>query len=126
VNSPGCGSASRNVNVVITQPSVITAGNSGPVCQGSTLSLTANPVSGTTYTWSGPNGYSATGSTVHMLNTLPSDAGIYTLSVVQGSCPGSSYTTTVSVGTSLSNLNPGSNSPVCENGTLNLSAATRA
>src|ERR1019366_7348712 len=36
-----------------------TAGNSGPICAGSTLNLTASTVADATYNWTGPNGFTS-------------------------------------------------------------------
>ena len=69
-------------------PDSVIATNDGPVCDGETLTLTAAPnVFGATYTWSGPNGYTATGRTQTLTPAQSTQSGVYTVSVtVPGGC----------------------------------------
>lgn len=82
------------VIVVHAQPTV-TAFNNGPLCVGSTLSLSCN--AGTTYTWSGPAGFSShlKNPVITMVDTAAS--GHYTVMVSAGSCSISTTTTTVRI-----------------------------
>ena len=41
-------------------PATPTAANNGPILAGTTLNLTASTVDGTTYSWTGPNGFTST------------------------------------------------------------------
>ncbi len=80
----------------ITQPPPltpsITANN--PLCSGQTLTLTATPNGMVSYNWTGPNGFSSTLQNPTINNVFASNAGIYTLSVNDGTCTG---TTTLNV-----------------------------
>lgn len=67
------------------------AGNNGPVCTGSTLDLTANTVSGATYSWTGPNGFSSSAQNPSLAFT-PTEAGVYTVQVFSGGCLSTAYT----------------------------------
>ncbi|OFY85709.1 MAG: hypothetical protein A3F72_12220 [Bacteroidetes bacterium RIFCSPLOWO2_12_FULL_35_15] len=69
-----------------------------PLCEGSALTLTVvAPVGGVTYNWSGPGGYSATGSSVSIPGVTTAMTGVYTVTGSIGSCvsPGGSVTVTV-------------------------------
>jgi hypothetical protein len=56
------------------------------VCNGGTISLSATPISGATYLWTGPNGYSGTGQSININNAGANRSGTYALRVVQNSC----------------------------------------
>ena len=60
--------------------------NSGPICDGDTLLLSAEPLSGFTYQWTGPNGFSATTREASVPNVTAAQAGAYFLSVKKASC----------------------------------------
>lgn len=73
VNSPApCGSCT------------MTASNTGPYCQGATISLTTTPVAGATYAWNGPNGFTATGQSVTIPNAIASMSGTYSVTATAG------------------------------------------
>jgi hypothetical protein len=68
------------------------AGNNGPVCNGSTLSLSATTVASATYAWTGPNSF--TSSLQNPTRSFSAaNAGIYTLQVTAGGCTTTAYTT---------------------------------
>lgn len=60
--------------------------NSGPFCDGNTLTLTAEDLSGFSYSWTGPNGFLASQREVQLPNATANDAGFYSLSVKKGNC----------------------------------------
>ncbi|HEY0059765.1 MAG TPA: LamG-like jellyroll fold domain-containing protein, partial [Flavisolibacter sp.] len=68
------------------------AGNNGPVCVGSTLSLTATTVTGATYSWTGPNGFTSSLQNP-TLTYGTANAGVYTLQVTASGCTSTAYTT---------------------------------
>lgn len=75
-------------------PCPVTASNTGPYCLGSTIQLNAAGT-GTSYSWTGPNGFTST-----LQNpTIPSAAvvhgGTYTVTIRDGSCSSTSSTTVV-------------------------------
>jgi gliding motility-associated-like protein len=89
----------------------VTASNLGPYCSGTTITLNATAANGATaYTWTGPNGFTATGQNVTIPNCNATMAGVYTVTATgAATCTGS--TTVVVNPTPV--INPSSNSPVC-------------
>lgn len=75
----------------------VTAGNNGPLCPGQTLNLTATTVTGATYSWTGPNGFTSSLQNPSISNVTTSMGGSYTVSVNVASppCNSSSVTTVV-------------------------------
>lgn len=84
----GCTSAIANFSVeVIPTPSLPMAANNGPKCSGETLTLSAlNPVANATYSWSGPNGFSALGIIVTRVTGSSMDAGVYSVVGIVNGC----------------------------------------
>lgn len=93
----GCTSAGGTTTVVVNpSPSAPTAGSNSPVCAGATLNLTATTVSGATYSWTGPNGYTSTAQNPSIANTHTTNSGTYSVKATSSNgC--SSGTSTVSV-----------------------------
>jgi hypothetical protein len=121
VTSQGCNSITDTLLVSVIPTQAITVTNNTPLCSGSTVYFQATWYNGSQYNWTGPNGYSATGTTPFLLYAQPTDAGIYTLSVIQSGCQTALiYPTTVSVSDPLTNLNPINNSPVCQGDTASV------
>ena len=89
----------------------VTASNLGPYCTGTTITLNATAANGATaYTWTGPNGFTATGQNVTIPSCTAAMAGVYTVTATgAATCTGS---TTVVVNPTPT-LNPSTNSPVC-------------
>ena len=74
-NSTQCTISSLPITVNVNDNPVATATHSGPVCNGSKLTLTAG--GGTNYNWSGPNNFMETGAVVSINITSPLQAGNY-------------------------------------------------
>lgn len=72
-------------------------GNNGPVCAGDTLKLTASTISGATYSWTGPNGFTSTSQNPYILNAQSANSGTYNCSVTVGTCTGSPVATVATV-----------------------------
>ncbi|MBC7937618.1 MAG: hypothetical protein H7Y86_19895 [Rhizobacter sp.] len=70
------------------------AGNNGPVCIGSTLSLAATTVGGS-YSWTGPNSFTSTLQNPTLVYNAV-NAGVYTLNVTAAGCTSTAYTNVVS------------------------------
>lgn len=83
VTQNGCTSLAGTVDVVIVPtPATPTLTSNSPICENTTLTITpqayAVPV---TYSWSGPNGFTSTASSISFTNTQLIDAGVYSLIV---------------------------------------------
>lgn len=107
-------------------PSLASATNSGPVCTGVTLTLTANtPSNVTAYSWAGPVTITSGGTTASAsVSTVTTAAsGTYTVTVSNGTGAGCSvnYTTTASVNATPTAA-PTNNSPICIGGAVTLTA----
>jgi PKD repeat protein len=106
-------------------PTVPAASNNGPKCAGESLSLTASStVAGVTYAWTGPNGFSSTQQNPVINGTTVAAGGSYNVTVTVNGCTSLPASTDVVI-----NPRPGapvlsSNSPVCDGGTINLTATT--
>ena len=99
----------------------VTAANSSTSvnnCAGTTITLSASTVTGAqSYNWVGPNGYAATGQTLTIPSAQVTNAGTYIVHVAgSSSCSAS----TAVVVNPVPQLNPSSNSPVCECSPLEL------
>ena len=102
----------------------VTASNLGPYCSGTTITLNATAANGATaYTWTGPNGFTATGQNVTIPNCNASMAGVYTVTATgAATCSGS---TTVVVNPTPT-MNPSTNSPVCVGSPLQFTSGAPA
>lgn len=81
LDSRGC---NLTINVVLPNPALPTlnATNSGPVCANGSVTLTASPGGYTTYSWTGPGGYTASGASQVINPMLIADSGDYIVSIV--------------------------------------------
>lgn len=65
-----------------TNCGILAGGTSnGPICQGQTLTLSANAVPNATYNWSGPNGFTSSLQNPTIPNATVANSGTYTLIV---------------------------------------------
>ena len=119
-----------NATTTVTVNPVPTAAptNDGPICPGGTVNLVAHPANGaSSYTWNGP---ALTFTNVADPSASPISAVVYSLTVSDGTgnpgcSPATVYTTSVSVDP-LPFANALSNSPVCENTDIELTADAAA
>lgn len=103
----GCttsGSVSVSVNSTPSNGSLVVqlgnnSNNTGPVftrCEGTAMTLNiSNPGNGFTYGWSGPGGFTQTGTSLVLTPTMPSQSGQYT--VEARNAAGCSRSTTISI-----------------------------
>jgi beta-glucanase (GH16 family) len=93
-----CTSLVATTTAIVNQPpSAPAAGNNGPIWAGMTLSLTASTVSGASYSWTGPNGFTSINQNPSIANATINTAGAYDVTVTVGGCTSVAGTTTVTV-----------------------------
>ncbi len=99
----------------LPQPVII---SNSPVCETNTLQLDAT--GGGTYQWVGPNGFNSSSPTNSLSNVSAAASGVYTVITALGTC------TAAATATVLVNpqpvINPTSNSPVCQQGVIQLNS----
>lgn len=87
----GCTSAAGNVNAVVhpTPPTPVASSNS-PICNGTTLLLNGSSTftGALSYSWAGPDGFTADVASPSILNAQPVNSGTYTFTTtsVTGNC----------------------------------------
>ncbi|WP_340239953.1 Ig-like domain repeat protein [Emticicia soli] len=77
----------------ITAPLIAVANNTGPYAIGQTIQLNASE--GSSYAWSGPAGFSSSSRNPTIPNALPSNGGVYTVTVISGACSATATTNVV-------------------------------
>jgi len=92
-NCTGTATVTVNVNSL---PGAIGNSNSS-ICAGSSINLSAQTVSGATYLWTGPNGYSSPIQNPVIVSASLVNAGTYSLSVSNNGCNSTASTVTVVV-----------------------------
>ncbi len=78
-------------------PAGPTAGNSGPICAGSTLGLTSNTITGASYNWTGPNGFTSAAQNPFITGAQTAAAGVYQVTVTVAGCTSNPGSTTAIV-----------------------------
>lgn len=118
-----CQSSPSNVTVDVSLQNAPSSSNNGPVCSGNTLLLSASTIPGATYSWTGPNGFTSTQQNPTVsTNATTAMSGTYTVIATTTATGCSSYPGTTSV--VINQASAGSNSPICSNGSLSLTAST--
>lgn len=92
-------------------PVSIQPGSNGPVCEGDTLKLTASTLTGTSYSWTGPNSFSSNQQNTVIPVTYMADSGNYVLSSTLNGC--TSKDTLVVAVNRIPVFTATSNSPLC-------------
>ena len=108
-------SNSDSIAISVTPYPIIQTNNIGTVCPGSTITLMAS--GGTSYLWSGPNGFSSSNQNPSLANAQYVNSGTYLVVVGDGNnCYDSAY---VQVGLHLSpTINASNSGPHCSSDTI--------
>ncbi|HKR64718.1 MAG TPA: hypothetical protein VJZ00_13380, partial [Thermoanaerobaculia bacterium] len=126
VTVDGCTSAAGTTNVVVTAPSTPAPTNGGPYCEGATIQLSTSAVSGATYAWTGPNGFSSALQNPTRANATTADAGTYSVTVTVNGCTSAAGSTNVVVNAIPATPTPSNGGPYCSGATIQLSTPTVA
>lgn len=95
ITKNGCTS---NVSSTIVEINKTTASNNGPVCSGQQLILNATNVTGATYSWTGPNGFTSNQQNPVVNSSANSSMnGVYTVTSTVNNCTSSPSVTIVNV-----------------------------
>ncbi|MCB1053578.1 MAG: immunoglobulin domain-containing protein [Acidobacteria bacterium] len=116
----GCVSPPQSFFVTVYDNLPVAISSNQPLCAGDTLNLSTPDVSGATYTWSGPNGFSSNLREPSISNVSTVNQGTYTCTITREGCQSQLASHNVTVH-SLAAPMITSNLPVCEMGTLSLS-----
>ena len=85
-NECGPTTATQQFNV-INQPATPTANSNSPLCSGSTLNLSASTApAGTSYAWTGPNGFTSATQNPVIANVTTAMSGTYNVTVSLNGC----------------------------------------
>lgn len=119
----GCRSANNTVAITVNPiPPAPQVSNNGAVCEGNTLQLNAATISGATYSWTGPSGFTSSNQNPLINNALQTNAGTYTAVVTVNGCRGPESTTTAIVNPLPGPVSIASSGPACEGRSLRLTA----
>lgn len=91
-----CSSPAGNSSAVIKPtPTTPVAGSNSPICAGQTLTLQASSTAGSTYSWTGPGGFSSSQQNPGISNATTAASGSYSVNALLNGC--TSATTSLSV-----------------------------
>jgi gliding motility-associated-like protein len=115
----GCTSLSGNTNVLVkltpTQP---TLSSNSPVCEGQTLNFQSTSNAGTTFNWTGPNGYNANTQNPSINNVSIAATGSYNVIATLQGCPSTIATINVEINPLPTTPIGTSNAPICAGNSL--------
>lgn len=93
VKDGACPEVFSSVAIITVTSITATASNSGPYFTAQTIQLTGS--GGSTYNWTGPNGFSSTLNPVSISNSTLAMAGNYTVVVTQNGCSATATTSVI-------------------------------
>jgi len=110
----------------VATPSAPVLGNNSALCVGQTLSLTATNSGGTTWTWTGPNGFTSTLQNPTIPVATTSASGTYSATMSFSGCTGPPGITTATISEIPAVPTVGSNGTLCAGSTISLTATFTA
>lgn len=85
-----------NVSIANTPSAPVLSSNS-PVCEGNALTISTPYISGCTYFWSGPNGFTSNNTSITIQTVTSASAGVYSCYVINSGCQSPTANTTVTI-----------------------------
>ncbi|MES2005131.1 MAG: PKD-like domain-containing protein, partial [Bacteroidota bacterium] len=130
LSSTTCTTVSNSITLAVNPSPSATIGSNSPVCSGNSLNLTSTPSGGTTpytYSWSGPNSFTATSQNASIANATTAASGVYSFTVTDAKTCTATVTSNITVNqtpvvAAISNIS-GSNG-ACKGSTIQLSNTT--
>ncbi len=122
VTSAASCTATASTTLTVNASPTLTVSNNGPYCEGATIRLSATGNGGTSYSWSGPDGFTSTQRNPSVANATTAKAGTYTATLTNTTTGCSTTATTDVVVNALPTLNPSNNGPYCVGETITLNA----
>ncbi len=129
VSVQGCGiSNTANYNVIVRRiPSAPSVSGNAPVCLGDTIRFIANAASAgpnKSFVWTGPNNFGSSLSNPVLPNANATNAGLYSVSVIDSGCTSVQASYNVSLKVIPSSPVATNSGEVCEDGNTQLNATT--
>ncbi len=125
VTVSGCASTASTVGVTVNPAPIATPGAvSTTICSGDDIELTSNLVSGATYSWTGPNGFTSSDQNPTINGAGVNADGTYSLTITVGSCSSSTETVDITVNETPTITANAVSTDVCEGDDIELTAGT--
>lgn len=93
----GCTGPLKSGQVFVNTVPEISANSNSPVCEGSPINLTAETISGGSYSWTGPDNYSSSVQNPEIVSASQLNAGDYLVTVSTNGCTSEPYDVAVIV-----------------------------
>ena len=125
----GCDSPPTEINMVVNpRPSIPVLTSNSPVCEGSSIDLTATVTpANSVITWNGPNLFSATGAQVSIASAALNSGGLFAATATLNGCDATAGSSTqVFVNDTPDAPSVTASTPVCATFTLDLSTTATA
>ena len=117
----GCTSAAGRVAVLVNPiPLAPTVSSNSPVCATTSLSLTASTITGASYQWTGPNGFTSSIQNPVILSATPANSGTYAVLATVNGCTAQVASIAVVVNQLPAQPVLSSNSPVCSGSSIEI------
>lgn len=100
----------------------VTAGSNSPICEGQTLNLTSTTLTGYSYSWTGPNGFTSTSQNPSITNATAAASGTYNLVATLGTVQCSSSVNVIVNPKPVVFVTPASAS-ICQGNNISLTAS---